>query len=63
MSEAFADYISKYLKEHAIQFNQYLLKALNSEDYSILYLESSEGLNTKSDDLRNCEFLASAGTF
>ena len=35
MSEAFADYLSKYLKEHATQFNQYLLKALNSEDQTI----------------------------
>lgn len=63
MSDAFADYLSKHLKEHATQFNQYLLAALNSKDHSISYLESSEGLSNKSKDLRNCEFLASVGLF
>lgn len=63
MSEAFADYLSKYLKEHATQLNQYLLAALNSKDHTISYIESSDGANNQSEDLKNCEFLTGALLF
>jgi hypothetical protein len=63
MSEAFADYLSKYLREHATELNQYLLTALNSKDHTISYLESSAGADNQSRDLKNCEFLAGAHLF
>ena len=63
MSDAFAEYISKYVKEHAPQFKQYILAALNSESHSLSYVESTNGVVNQSADLRNCEFLVDAHIF
>jgi hypothetical protein len=63
MSEIFADYLSNYLKQHANQFKQYLLAALENKDHYISYLEFSNGVENNSQDLRNCELLCDAQLF
>ena len=59
----FEDFICKYFQEQSDIFKKYLLVAADSQDQFLCYIESSQGTQLPSVDIRNCELLTDARLF
>jgi hypothetical protein len=63
LSGTIQDYMCEYMKQQSESLKGYLIATFDSREHYLSLLDQSLGTSTKSEDIKLCEMMASAGLF